>query len=119
MSSIDRYIGLQIRYARRDKHLTARDLCDRLDLTEDKLAQYESGAVRCPASRLSELADTLDVPITYFYEGVSNDTNMTRGEGQSHPNERELERCMALFARIRSCDERAKILDMLELLADS
>ena len=66
MSTIDRYIGLQIRYARRDKHLTARDLCDRLDLTEDKLGQYESGAVRCPASRLSELADTLDVPITYF-----------------------------------------------------
>ena len=51
--------------------ISQEQLGDALGLTFQQIQKYECGANRVSASRLFELAESLDVPVQYFYEGLS------------------------------------------------
>jgi transcriptional regulator with XRE-family HTH domain len=50
-------------------------LADRLSLTFQQLQKYESGANRISASRLWQIAQVLDVPVSWFFMGIDDDTD--------------------------------------------
>ncbi|MEM1391273.1 MAG: helix-turn-helix transcriptional regulator [Pseudomonadota bacterium] len=70
-SNIDRIVGMRMRLRRRDLKLTQEQLGEKLGLTFQQVQKYEKGVNRVSAGRLFELSSVLGVPITYFYEGVS------------------------------------------------
>ena len=47
------------------------DLASQVGVRFQQIQKYECGANRVSASRLFELAESLDVPVQYFYEGLS------------------------------------------------
>jgi transcriptional regulator with XRE-family HTH domain len=66
-----RIIGALLRKARVEKDLSSKAVAEAAGLTTQRLTEYEFGAKPIPVAQLQELADALDVPMSYFIdEGV-------------------------------------------------
>src|ERR1043165_9958176 len=63
-------IGRKIRALRLERGLSQSDLAKAIGLTFQQVQKYEKGTNRVSAGRLQQIADFLDVPITYFYGGL-------------------------------------------------
>jgi len=81
-NAIDHHVGKRIRRRRRLLGLTQQQLAQSVGIRFQQIQKYESGANRVSASRLFELAEALDVPVQYFYEGLqgSGETAVPEGE---------------------------------------
>jgi transcriptional regulator with XRE-family HTH domain len=78
-NEIDLHVGKRLRRRRRLLGLTQQQLAESVGIRFQQIQKYECGANRVSASRLFELAESLDVPVQYFYEGLS------RREGADEP----------------------------------
>ena len=85
---VDARIGERIRNRRKQIGLSQKKLADQLDIVFQQLQKHESGASRVPASRLYEIAQILNVPITFFFED------------DEHPGQRPKFEIDEMFARI-------------------
>jgi transcriptional regulator with XRE-family HTH domain len=80
---VDIHVGQQIRIRRLFLGMNQETLARALELTFQQVQKYEGGANRVSASRLKQMADILDVPIGYFFQGI---------EEPDDPAEKELRR---------------------------
>lgn len=67
---VDHHVGQRLRRRRKLLGLTQQQLGDSVGIRFQQVQKYESGANRMSASRLFDLAEALDVPVQYFYEGL-------------------------------------------------
>ena len=67
---IDLHVGNRVRQRRRLLGMTQQRLAEAVKIRFQQIQKYESGANRISASRLWSLSRALDVPISYFFEGV-------------------------------------------------
>ncbi|WGS19167.1 MULTISPECIES: helix-turn-helix transcriptional regulator [unclassified Bradyrhizobium] len=67
-NDLDARIGERIRTQRKLVGLSQKELASRLDIVFQQLQKHENGTSRVPASRLYEIAQALNTPITHFYE---------------------------------------------------
>jgi len=72
VQSVDAHIGLRIRQARLAANLSQGVLAKQLGITFQQIQKYENGVNRISAGRLYQVANILDLPITFFYEGIAN-----------------------------------------------
>ena len=70
-SELDSYIGARLRMRRLMLGMSQEALGEKLSLTFQQIQKYEKGTNRVSASRLYELAQALDVPVQYFFDGIS------------------------------------------------
>lgn len=70
-TDIDFHVGGRIRERRVLLGISQEKLAADLGLTFQQVQKYERGANRASASRLFQLAHILEVPITWFFDGVS------------------------------------------------
>ena len=68
---IDTHVGRRLRARRRLLGLTQEALATAVDIKFQQIQKYESGSNRVSASRLWALAKALDVPVSYFFEGMN------------------------------------------------
>ena len=66
----DRYIGGQVRQARRELGLTQENLASLLGLTFQQVQKYEAGRSRLSAGRLQDVALALARPIGFFFPPI-------------------------------------------------
>lgn len=66
---IDRHVGSRVRMQRMLAGISQEKLGEALGLTFQQVQKYEKGTNRVGASRLSQIATALDVPMSYFFEG--------------------------------------------------
>jgi transcriptional regulator with XRE-family HTH domain len=69
---IDLHLGKRLRARRRLLGLTQQQLAQVVGVRFQQIQKYECGANRISASRLWELSEVLNVPISYFYEGLQS-----------------------------------------------
>nr|WP_263967516.1 helix-turn-helix transcriptional regulator [Roseomonas sp. SXEYE001]MCV4208547.1 helix-turn-helix domain-containing protein [Roseomonas sp. SXEYE001] len=67
---IGAHVGSRIRLRRNMLGISQGELGAALGVTFQQIQKYESGANRIGASRLFDLVQVLDVPISYFFEGM-------------------------------------------------
>ncbi len=67
---IDVLVGQNIRICRLQKGLSQGELGRRIGVTFQQVQKYEKGANRVGASRLTQIADVLGVPIPTLFEGA-------------------------------------------------
>ena len=84
---IDRHIGNRIRLRRLSLGIDQQTLGSALGLTARQVQDYEGGATRVGATRLSAMAEALDVPILFFFGGLEPNTTQAPPEDQ-RPHER-------------------------------
>ena len=69
--TIDQHIGRQLLRRRRALGLTQDQLGIAVGARLQQIQKYEYAANKLSASRLWRLAEALEVPVTYFFEGLS------------------------------------------------
>lgn len=67
---IDEYVGKRVRMRRLMLGMSQTKLGDALDLTFQQVQKYEKGSNRIGASRLQRIAEVLQVPVEFFFEGA-------------------------------------------------
>lgn len=70
---VDIHVGTRIRLRRQVMKMSQEKLGDQLGVTFQQVQKYERGTNRVGASRLWRLSQVLDVPISYFFEGLTNE----------------------------------------------
>jgi transcriptional regulator with XRE-family HTH domain len=64
-------LGKRLRRRRRMLGLTQQQLAGAVGVRFQQIQKYECGANRISAARLWQLAEALEVPVGYFYDGLS------------------------------------------------
>jgi len=70
-NDIDVHLGKRLRRRRRLLGLTQQQLAGVVGVRFQQIQKYECGANRISAARLWQLAEALEVPVGYFYDGLS------------------------------------------------
>ena len=68
---IDLHLGKRLRRRRRLLGLTQQQLASAVGVRFQQIQKYECGANRISAARLWQLSEALQVPVAYFYDGLS------------------------------------------------
>jgi len=66
----DMEIGRKIRALRLERGLSQSGLADGIGLTFQQVQKYEKGTNRVSAGRLHRIADILNMPVMFFYDGM-------------------------------------------------
>lgn len=67
---IDRHVGARVRTRRVGLGVSQTRLGQALGVTFQQIQKYENGSNRIGASNLHRIAETLDVGVGYFFEGI-------------------------------------------------
>lgn len=68
---VDIHVGKRIRHRRWMIGMTQQQLGDKVGIKFQQIQKYETGMNRVSASRLWDIADTLGVTISFFFEGLT------------------------------------------------
>lgn len=71
---VDKHVGKRIRHRRWMNGTTQQQLAERVGIKFQQIQKYETGMNRVSASRLWDIAAVLDVPISFFFEGMDEET---------------------------------------------
>ena len=70
-TDIDLHLGRRLRRRRRLLGLTQQQLAMQVGIRFQQIQKYECGANRISAARLWQLAEALETPVNYFYDGLA------------------------------------------------
>ncbi len=70
---VDAHVGKRVRHRRWMMGMTQQQLGEKVGIKFQQIQKYETGMNRISASRLWDIAKALDVPISYFFEGLEAD----------------------------------------------
>ncbi len=83
---VDIHVGTRVRLRRQVLKMSQEKLGNALGVTFQQVQKYERGANRVGASRLWRMSQVLDVPVSFFYDGLGGDAPVTEfGEGDQTP----------------------------------
>lgn len=80
---VDAHVGQRVRQRRWTIGMTQQQLGDKLGVKFQQVQKYETGINRISASRIWEIAAALEVPVSFFFEGLAGqaiDTTEGRGD---------------------------------------
>ena len=109
---IDHHVGARIRERRIMLGLTQQQLADLIGVTYQQAHKYERGINRVSAGRLFEIGRVLSVPVSYFFEGLDNQT----GHAAS-PRERMCLELARNFAQISNERHQEALSQLARVLA--
>ena len=87
-NDIDLHLGKRLRRRRRLLGLTQQQLASVCGVRFQQIQKYECGANRISAARLWQLSEALEVPVGYFYDGL---TDMIRAQTAPEAQEERAE----------------------------
>lgn len=91
---MDLEIGQRIKAQRIARGKSQAELASALGVTFLQLQKYEQGTNRVSTGRLATIAETLSVPITYFYDGV---TQFPKSSSRPRTQGKEMDGALALL----------------------
>jgi transcriptional regulator with XRE-family HTH domain len=125
---IDIHVGSRVRLRRTMLGMSQEKLGESLGITFQQIQKYEKGANRIGASRLQEIANVLNTPVSFFFDDAPSGQK-THGGGFSDSDSAnyvvnflssseglQLNRA---FVKIKDPKVRRKIVEMVRALADS
>lgn len=81
---VDVHVGKRVRHRRWLIGMTQQQLAEQVGIKFQQIQKYETGANRISASRLWDIAEALDVPVSFFFEGL-DETQKTDAGKKSVP----------------------------------
>ncbi|USQ95947.1 helix-turn-helix domain-containing protein [Caulobacter sp. RL271] len=120
---IDLHVGARIRMRRKILGVSQERLAEDLGLTFQQIQKYERGANRVSASKLYEIARSLQSSVAYFFEGLADTTHEGVAEGgepfvHDFLMTSEGLELAALFPKITRSKVRRRILELVRSMAE-
>ena len=113
---VDVHVGKRIRHRRWMASMTQQQLAERVGIKFQQIQKYETGTNRVSASRLHDIARSLDVSAAHFFEGLEDDA-ATDGAADmlSDREAMELVRCYYAIPE----NQRRRLFDLARVLSES
>lgn len=123
---VDLHVGSRVRMRRKLMGVSQEQLAESLGLTFQQVQKYERGANRVSASKLYEIAATLQAQVSYFFEGLADPANASEGDADQGTEQFVHDFLMTpeglelagLFPKITRARVRRRILDLVRSMAD-
>jgi transcriptional regulator with XRE-family HTH domain len=110
-----------MRARRLELRMTQNDLAAGFGLTFQQIQKYEKGVNRMGSSRLAQAAQILEVPPSYFFEGLGSRSEIPRDQGVARLTaflaDKDGQDLVRAFQRIKAKETRRAIADMVAELA--
>ena len=126
---IDKHVGSRVRMRRMMLAMSQEKLGDALGLTFQQVQKYEKGTNRIGASRLQQISQILQVPVSFFFEGAPTVHSGPRSDGMNEaPSPAYVSDFLATsdglaltkaFTRIGDSKLRRRIVDLVEQIAST
>ena len=118
-NDVDAHVGSRLRQRRMLLGISQEQLAEMLGLTFQQVQKYERGTNRISASRLFQLARSLDTPITWFFEEIESDRGAKPAGDETDPmSRRETLELVRVYSRIDDRKVRKKLYEMAKALAE-
>jgi transcriptional regulator with XRE-family HTH domain len=121
--AIDRLVGGQLRKRRVELGLTQLSVAEAIGVTFQQIQKYERGTNRIVASRLYDLANTLEVPLEYFFAEVQPDTpsgaQADDVADDTRPSPKETRNLINAYYEIADPALRKKLIDLVRSVSAS
>lgn len=131
-NAIDVHVGRRVRLRRTLLGMSQEQLGDALNITFQQVQKYERGSNRISASRLWDISQILDVPVSFFFDDMSDDTaahsprrmksGQAEDEYQDRPNDpmarRETLELVRAYYTITNITVRKRITEMVKAVAN-
>jgi transcriptional regulator with XRE-family HTH domain len=120
---IDRHVGSRVRMRRMMLRMSQEKLGELLALTFQQVQKYEKGTNRIGASRLQQIAQILQVPVSFFFEGAPGEAAAQNDEAPAPDFVSEFLSSadgLALsraFMRLKDAKLRRRIVELVEQIA--
>ncbi|MGR3485124.1 MAG: helix-turn-helix domain-containing protein [Paracoccaceae bacterium] len=112
---VDVHVGSRIRQRRWATGTTQQQLAEAVGIKFQQIQKYETGTNRVSASRLWDIAGVLDVPVSYFFEGLA-ETGDLDGAVPDPAVDREAMELLRSFSTIPEA-QRRKLFDLARVLS--
>ncbi len=120
---VDIHVGARVRARRKALKVSQQELAGHLAITFQQVQKYERGSNRISASKLFEIAQVLQVPVAFFFEGYHQDK--PEGAASQDPqaavhefmHTAEALDLGSAFLGIRSPEQRRRVLDLMRAMA--
>jgi len=121
---VDEYVGKRVRQRRWMVGFSQQQLGEAVGIKFQQIQKYETGMNRISASRLWDIAETLGVPVTFFFDGydeVSIETSAAEAkascQGDLLADKEALELVRSYYAIPEN--QRRKLFDLARVLSDA
>ena len=122
---VDKYVGSRVRMRRIMLGMSQEKLGEALGLTFQQVQKYEKGTNRVGASRLQQISEILQVPVSFLFDGgpsgAANTDGFSEGSSPAYVSDfLATSEGLALtraFTRITDAKMRRSIVDLVEQIA--
>ncbi len=122
---VDKYVGSRVRMRRIMLGMSQEKLGEALGLTFQQVQKYEKGTNRVGASRIQQIAEILQVPVSFLFEGgpsgITNAAGISEGPSPSYVADflatSEGLTLTRAFTRIADAKLRRSIVELVEQIA--
>jgi transcriptional regulator with XRE-family HTH domain len=123
---VDKYVGSRVRMRRIMLGMSQEKLGEALGLTFQQIQKYEKGTNRVGASRLQQISEVLQVPVSFLFDGGPSGVTLSEGAAASASpayiaDFLATSEGLALtraFTRIGDSKLRRSIVDLVEQIAE-
>ncbi|MHA6325717.1 helix-turn-helix domain-containing protein [Roseivivax sp. CAU 1753] len=120
---VDVHVGKRIRHRRWLVGMTQQQLAEKVGIKFQQIQKYETGANRVSASRLWDIADALDVPVSCFFEGIDEPEAKPEGDGTTYNVPRDILGDKEALDLVRSYyaipeNQRRRLFELARVLSD-
>ena len=111
---LDIAVGKRVRLRRLQLSMSQSELAEQLGVAFQQVQKYETGANRISCSKLTEMAEALDCPITFFFSDENeHHTEMNLADNLNPAYMKDGLRLISAFGRIEK-KKRKKLLALIE-----
>jgi transcriptional regulator with XRE-family HTH domain len=114
---VDVHVGDKLRQRRWMTGMTQQQLGNAVGTKFQQIQKYENGTNRVSASRLWDIAQAMDVPISFFFEGIGGEVVDTGESKAGVLSDKEAVNLVRVYSAIPK-EQRRKLLDLARLLSD-
>lgn len=108
------HIGNRLKAKRKSNKWSQKYLASKVGLTFQQIQKYESGTNKISSTTLFRLANALEVPVTYFYQGLQDVTQDICSQVGELPDGMEM---LRTILEIKNPESRKSLLLMAKTLA--
>lgn len=118
---VDVHVGKRVRHRRWMVGMTQQQLAEKVGIKFQQIQKYETGMNRVSASRLWDISDALEVPVSFFFDGIENGATAATHASSTIPGDIMADKeALELVRSYYSIPEnqRRRLFDLARVLSD-
>ena len=115
--NVEVHVGKRIRHRRWMIGMTQQQLAEKVGIKFQQIQKYETGMNRVSASRLWDIAQAVEVPVSFFFEGLDDGHLHDAVEGDILADKEALQLVRAYYAMPEA--QRRQIFELARVLSDA